>query len=436
MHRSISLGLAVLPLVYACSGEPSAHYELRPDPSPTPSRTTEPKPPTSEAPAAANTAPTQEQLHGRLEALEALGYVDHVPTPDPRRRGVTLHAETPSTKRVNLYSTRRASNAVLVDMEGHVLHRWQASRDDPSAPLQSWIHVEPLERGEILAISQDYALAKYSWESERLWRRRMRAHHDLAVAPDGRIFVLTRDRSTLSFRGAQLPVLADAVTILSPSGDKRRSIDLLPMMRPHLDPARLRRIKTRLEKGEVDGSRITRPGGVGDVLHANSIQLLQDDIEGVAPAGSWLLSFRAISRVAIVDASFERLLWVFGRGELDGQHDATQLENGNILIFDNGMNRGRSRVVEVDPRSDEIVWSVAPSKLFTRLRGGAQELPNGNILVTESDRGRALEVTRKGDMVWEFLNPDVRHADDVAVRGTIYRLNRFPRAFFQDALGG
>jgi hypothetical protein len=32
-------------------------------------------------------------------------------------------------------------------------------------------------------------------------------------------------------------------------------------------------------------------------------------------------------------------------------------------------------------------------------------LPNGNVLITESDGGRLFEVTRAGEIVWNFVNP-------------------------------
>ena len=45
-----------------------------------------------------------------------------------------------------------------------------------------------------------------------------------------------------------------------------------------------------------------------------------------------------------------------------GQHAPTPLENGNILIFDNGVHRlddplPFSRVIEVNPATNEIVWT-------------------------------------------------------------------------------
>ena len=57
---------------------------------------------------------------------------------------------------------------------------------------------------------------------------------------------------------------------------------------------------------------------------------------------------------------------------------------------------------------------------FTESRGGAQALANGNVLITDSEQGRAFEVTREGEVVWEFWNPDTAEAG--AKRATIFRV--------------
>jgi len=101
------------------------------------------------------------------------------------------------------------------------------------------------------------------------------------------------------------------------------------------------------------------------------------------------------------------------------------LENGNILMFDNGTVRRYSRVLELDPTANRIVWTyeAEPKEAFFSLsRGGNQRLPNGNTLITDSDSGRAFEVTRDGEVVWEFYNPEIRAEDNQ--RAAIYRLMR------------
>ncbi len=87
--------------------------------------------------------------------------------------------------------------------------------------------------------------------------------------------------------------------------------------------------------------------------HLNSIEL--------TPTGDWLLSFRLTSTVAIVEGSTGDLRWRWGAGVLSHQHHATWLDNGHILIFDNGCHRleapSYSQVLEVDPVTRETVWT-------------------------------------------------------------------------------
>jgi hypothetical protein len=42
--------------------------------------------------------------------------------------------------------------------------------------------------------------------------------------------------------------------------------------------------------------------------------------------------------------------------------------------------------------------------MYTEARGKHQDLPNGNILITETRGGRILEVAEGGEIVWEYIN--------------------------------
>ena len=100
------------------------------------------------------------------------------------------------------------------------------------------------------------------------------------------------------------------------------------------------------------------------------------------------------------------------------------MENGNILLFDNGMYRNYSRILELNPRTEKIVWKYEadPNESFyTRTRGGNQRLPNGNTLITETNKGHVFEVNKDGEIVWEFWNPDF---DKKGRRKVIYRMMR------------
>ena len=127
---------------------------------------------------------------------------------------------------------------------------------------------------------------------------------------------------------------------------------------------------------------------------------------------------------------------------------------GNVLVFDNGgaggfgdpnpngtwnALRDHSRVLEINPVTLELVEFTALtggfgggpgggdiSKFYSRYKSAAQRLPNGNTLITESCCGRAFEVTRDGEVVWEFTNPNNLAQRDGLFVSDIFRAYRYP----------
>ena len=130
-------------------------------------------------------------------------------------------------------------------------------------------------------------------------------------------------------------------------------------------------------------------------------------------SGNLLLSFRNISTVIEIERANGAIVWKLGAPPLAGQHAPVELTNGNILLFDNGPIRADesepySRVIEVDRATKEIVWQYHehPVDYFFSARiSNAQRLPNGNTLINEGVFGRFFEVTREGELVWEYVNP-------------------------------
>ena len=127
-----------------------------------------------------------------------------------------------------------------------------------------------------------------------------------------------------------------------------------------------------------------------------------------------LASMRSVSAVIIIERETGDIVWKLGPEVLAQQHNATELENGNILIFDNGAFRGGesityTRAIEVDRATKKILWEYRDRSqmhnFFTPFMGSAQRLDNGNTLLCESAFGRIFEVTREGYVCWEFVNP-------------------------------
>ena len=151
------------------------------------------------------------------------------------------------------------------------------------------------------------------------------------------------------------------------------------------------------------------------------------------PDGRILVSFRCIDTIAIVDRKTGNIDWRWGPGTIAGQHHPTWLENGNVLVFDNGAHRRYttidfSRVLEVDPRTDTIAWEYKENPVHdfnSFICSGAQRLDNGNTLICESTRGRLFEVTREGDIVWEFASPFYYEHPVFGTNNMIFRCFRY-----------
>ena len=115
----------------------------------------------------------------------------------------------------------------------------------------------------------------------------------------------------------------------------------------------------------------------------------------------------------MIDKKTKRIVWAWGPGEILGQHQPIMLENGRIILFDNGYhnaedNRSYSRILEIDPLTGKITWEYKanpPENFYSGAVSGQQELPNGNILICSGHQARIFEVTRKKEIVWEYVNP-------------------------------
>ena len=65
-------------------------------------------------------------------------------------------------------------------------------------------------------------------------------------------------------------------------------------------------------------------------------------------------------------------------------------------------------MIEINPNSGEIDWEYKddpPVYFYSSMISGCQRLPNGNTLICEGAKGRFFEVTARGEIVWEYINP-------------------------------
>ncbi|KAJ5341642.1 hypothetical protein N7541_010766 [Penicillium brevicompactum] len=142
--------------------------------------------------------------------------------------------------------------------------------------------------------------------------------------------------------------------------------------------------------------------------------------------GNIIASSRNASSVFVISRATGEVLWHLPAPTVSQQHCAHQInESGDMLIFDNGVFRPGvsvpfSRAIIVS-KEKVVKWeykdpSTGGLGFFTPFMGSAQKLDGGNVLLCEAADGRIIEVTEGGEIVWEFVVPQL--GDYKAVLGS------------------
>ena len=211
-----------------------------------------------------------------------------------------------------------------------------------------------------------------------------RPHHDFAPTRDGRtLYITARNFPFDGFAnggGDQRTVRVDALSALDPAAGANERV---------WDPLDFWDIRDPAQWGERDPNR-------GDWLHANSVS--------ESPAGGYIVSLRNIHQVVSLSPDFQTVRWRLGGPDSDFdfpdpadrftmQHTASELPNGNILVFDNraklpeeegGGRYSRALELRLDFESETAVkaWEFSPEpRMYSHINGSAYRLDNGNTLI-------------------------------------------------------
>ena len=336
--------------------------------------------------------------------------------------GLIYHAPRNCYRGYTLLTTNGSNYVKLIDMEGRLCHRWYY----PEALGYGYL----LDNGNLLARTissraggrpsgagpRAGAIVELTWDGTEVWRyENPLLHHDFDRLPNGNTLVLLfepLDRElAASIRGGapdadrDVEMLGDLVEEITPEGETVYSWRSWE----HLDP---------------DVDEICFLENREEWTHQNSLR--------TTPDGDLIVSFRRTDTVGIVDRETGDWKWKWGPGQISHQHYPNMLENGNILLFDNGCHRPGftfSRAVEVNPSTGEVVWEYKgdpPISFYSFHISGADRLPNGNTLICEGAPGRVFEVTPDKELVWEYINPEyVYSARDGIRANSLFRAHRY-----------
>lgn len=392
-------------------------------------------PPTTATPAAVRSSAATPVDEEDLERLRSLGYLDTTGLPKlGAGKGVQLLDSKLASPGYTLVVFAGTCTCELLSLEGEIVRSWK------DAPCHRWEHAELLPEGDLVVVGsrldEDTVedpiqtgryVMRLSWNGEVEWRSEINAHHDVSPTPDGKLLTLVLSRRRIPAIDPDNDVADDLMTALSPDGKVLESVSLYDV----LSSSKVRFTIQKAGGGENGNHRLI------DVFHCNAIRSASpSELESQSPIygrNTVLLTSRHQDELMIIDWPSRQLLWHWGRGVLSGPHEASPLLNGNILVFDNGLSRGWSRVLELNPLAPAklVQFAPGPSHFFSRVMGSCQRLPNGNTLIVHSERGAAFELTPQGKPAWTY---DGTQQTPDGHRVKITRMRRIPSAVVEEII--
>lgn len=323
---------------------------------------------------------------------------------------IRYYAPSRTYEGYTLFSPMGECGAWLVDMNGRVVHHWET--DYPPARYSVL-----LPNGNLLysAMTADGPLREMdgiggkllelSWEGEVVWEYDdPYMHHDFCRMENG---------NTMTLRFEETPSETARRVKGGLAGTEREGVMWTDAFREVAPDGSVVWEWKAHERLNPEDFPICPLDARAEWTHCNTAYVLPD--------GDVLTSFLKQNTIAIIDKKSGDLKWQWGASDLGHPHCPSGLENGNVLVFDNGVHRrddakkgfplgmiGFSRVLEVDRQTDKIVWEYRDRNhldFYAPFISGCQRLANGNTLICDGPRGRIFEVTPECETVWEFISP-------------------------------
>lgn len=348
---------------------------------------------------------------------------------DESLSGIQIYNKDKAYEGYNLFEGK------LIDMQGNIVKDWD------------YVYLGTLDK-EGNYYAQEYyeslKWGKFTWNNELIWEKDIPIHHEILITPDDTIITFTKEAHEYNGRMVEFDIILE----FDKDGNELTrwsTWDNLEEIKQFHKPLELERPKTFLIP-ETHKKNTSIWGANYDYYHLNAISILpENDLSKKYKAfqkGNWLISFRHGSMLFILDKDTKNIVWRAIddqiEGSLQGQHSPFMRPNGNILIYENGRYRNKTRIIEIEPISLKIVWEYSPDDFFSLSQGYLQLLPNNNLLITESEKGRVFELNKDKEIVWEYYHPEVQnktnsnYKESYGTRQWIYRMTRYPKEFIDN----
>ncbi len=355
--------------------------------------------------------------------------------------GVLLYKNSKAYDGYTVFAPLTSKKTYMIDMEGNLIHTWESE-------YYPGLYAELLPNGNLLRAGRAAVIncgidgvggyleeidwnGKVVWSFKDMYNKNQVQHHCFSRLKNGNTMILGWERienekmiakgrdpktiPTKSVKGKGVyhrDFWLDLVWEVDPSGKivwEWHAFDHLGKGPDKLDP------------------NYILPMGAGEIYHTYDWSHF-NSVEYVPETDQVLMNSRNLSEVYLVSHKTGKIEYrwgnpcAYGAGtcpsfvdegdqKIFGSHDARWIGDGKFSVFDNGSENPvgtKSRVFVVNTKTNEIEWKYEAwdqSSFFTHRQGMAQQLPNGNWFITSSNMGHLFEVTKSGEIVWDFVNP-------------------------------
>ncbi len=308
--------------------------------------------------------------------------------------------------------------AKVLNVGGQLVHSWDVdwwrTWPDPvhlpegiaprSRPGGLILGAAVMGNGDLVFNYTNLGMVRLDLDGRVVWRLPYRTHHSMNVSEDGNIWVCgVRRRMESDPRFPYRPVPYDENTVLevSPQGEILREWSVPEILR------RSGRLGVMQQPAEPYFELLD------DRLHMNDAEPFPDALEeGFFGRGDVLVSLRNPSTIFVFNEDTESIKYI-STGIFTRQHDPDFIDGDTFSVFDNnpgnpsddGVLHSRILIISAPGDSTRVYYEGgADNPFFTGAQGAHQWLPNGNLLLTDAHYGRVFEVTREGEIVWEYVN--------------------------------
>lgn len=262
-----------------------------------------------------------------------------------------------------------------------------------------------LPDGSIIYNFENLGLVKLDVCGGIVWRLPALTHHSVFIDEEQFLWVPGQIRYTKNqpqYTNVVAPFKDDTILKITPSGEIVETISVIDLLKAN-----------NLEGLIYLSTNVSRDTKVsGDLFHLNDVEIFPTTMdEGVFRHGDVLISLRNINTVIVFSPTTLKVRFI-STGQVTRQHDPDFIDGNTISVFDNNhvssdISTGKSKIVLLNAKEQSVdVYFEGSANIpfYTNIMGKHQWLSNGELMIVESMKGQAFQLTKDLEVSWKYLN--------------------------------